>query len=104
MGADDQRARVQPGEQVLEIGTGSGYQSALLSYLTPSVYTIEIIPELAERTRGVYDRLIGKGYREYASSRRATPTAITAGPRPRRSTRSSSPAASTTSRRRCCSS
>ena len=58
---------IQPGERVLEIGTGSGYQSALLSYLTPSVYTIEIIPELAERTRGVYDRLIGKGYREYAS-------------------------------------
>ena len=58
---------VQPGERVLEIGTGSGYQSALLSYLTSPVYSIEIIPELAERTRGVYDRLIGKGYREYAS-------------------------------------
>jgi len=54
------------GEKVLEIGTGSGYQSALLTYLTPRVYTIEIIPELAARTRGVYDRLIGAGYREYA--------------------------------------
>ena len=52
---------------MLEIGTGSGYQSALLSYLTSSIFTIEIIPELAERTHGVYQRLIGKGYREYAS-------------------------------------
>ena len=56
---------VRPGEKVLEIGTGSGYQSALLTYLTSRVYSIEIIPELAARTRGVYDRLIGAGYREY---------------------------------------
>ena len=57
---------VRQGEKVLEIGTGSGYQSALLSYLTPRLYSIEIIPELAARTRGVYQRLIAKGYREYA--------------------------------------
>ena len=55
------------GDKVLEIGTGSGYQSALLTYLTPRVYSIEIIPELAGRTRGVYDRLIGKGYHEYGN-------------------------------------
>jgi protein-L-isoaspartate(D-aspartate) O-methyltransferase len=54
-------------EKVLEIGTGSGCQSALLSYLTSRVWSIEIIPELAARTRGVYDALIGKGYREYAT-------------------------------------
>ena len=58
---------VRPGEKVLEIGTGSGYQSALLTYLTSRVYSIEIIPDLAARTRGVYDRLIGAGYREYAN-------------------------------------
>ena len=52
---------------MLEIGTGSGFQSALLTYLTPHVHSIEIIPELAGRTRGVYDRLIGAGYREYAA-------------------------------------
>ena len=34
---------VKPGEKVLEIGTGSGYQSSLLTYLTDKVYTIEII-------------------------------------------------------------
>ena len=56
---------IQPGDKVLEIGTGSGYQSALLSYLTSQVWSIEIIPELAARTRGVYDRLIAKGYSEY---------------------------------------
>ncbi|THD50183.1 MAG: protein-L-isoaspartate O-methyltransferase [Bradyrhizobium sp.] len=58
---------VRPGDHVLEIGTGSGYQSALLTYLTDNVYTIEIIPELAARTRGVYDRLIGRGYKEFSS-------------------------------------
>ena len=57
---------IRGGDKVLEIGTGSGYQSALLTYLTPHVHSIEIIPELAARTRGVYDRLIGAGYREYA--------------------------------------
>jgi protein-L-isoaspartate(D-aspartate) O-methyltransferase len=58
---------IQPGDKVLEIGTGSGYQSALLSYLTDRIWSIEIIPELAARTRGVYDRLIATGYREYAA-------------------------------------
>jgi protein-L-isoaspartate(D-aspartate) O-methyltransferase len=38
---------VQPGERVLEIGTGSGYQSAVLAELAKEVYTIEIVPELA---------------------------------------------------------
>ena len=52
---------------MLEIGTGSGYQSALLSYLTPNLWSIEIIPALATRTRGVYDRLIRNGYREFAA-------------------------------------
>jgi protein-L-isoaspartate(D-aspartate) O-methyltransferase len=58
---------VRAGDKILEVGTGSGYQSALLSYLTDRLWSIEIIPELAARTRGVYDRLISKGYREYAA-------------------------------------
>ena len=66
MGRMTSALQLRNGEKVLEIGTGSGFQSALLTYLTPRVYTIEIIPELAGRTRGVYDRLIGAGYREYA--------------------------------------
>jgi len=53
------------GEKVLEIGTGSGYQSAYLSHLTDQVYTIEIIKPLEERTRGIYDGLIADGYVEF---------------------------------------
>jgi protein-L-isoaspartate(D-aspartate) O-methyltransferase len=58
---------VKMGDKVLEIGTGSGYQSAYLANLTDKVWTIEIIKPLAERTRGVYDGLIGRGYSEYKS-------------------------------------
>ena len=53
------------GEKVLEIGTGSGYQSAYLSHLTDQVFTIEIIKPLAERTRATYDSLIKDGYDEF---------------------------------------
>ncbi len=55
----------QKGEKVLEIGTGSGYQSAYLSHLTDKVSTIEIIKPLAARTRGIYDDLIKDGYSEF---------------------------------------
>jgi protein-L-isoaspartate(D-aspartate) O-methyltransferase len=40
---------VGPGDTVLEIGTGSGYQAAVLSPLVEQVYSIEIVPELGER-------------------------------------------------------
>lgn len=39
------------GEKVLEIGTGSGYQAAVLSHMAREVYTIEIVPALAEKAR-----------------------------------------------------
>jgi len=48
---------LQPGERVLEIGTGSGYQAAILAQLTDQVYTIEIIPELAEQAQATFERL-----------------------------------------------
>ncbi|MEA5509481.1 protein-L-isoaspartate O-methyltransferase [Crocosphaera sp. UHCC 0190] len=41
-------AEISPQDKVLEIGTGSGYQTAILGELAQEVYTIEIIPELAE--------------------------------------------------------
>jgi protein-L-isoaspartate(D-aspartate) O-methyltransferase len=41
--------RAHAGAKVLEIGTGSGYQAAVLARLCREVYTIEIVPELAER-------------------------------------------------------
>ena len=43
---------VGPADRVLEIGTGSGYQAAVLGELTTEVYTIEIIESLAERASG----------------------------------------------------
>ncbi|MBI3757058.1 MAG: protein-L-isoaspartate(D-aspartate) O-methyltransferase [Deltaproteobacteria bacterium] len=45
------------GEHVLEVGTGSGYQAALLGKLVKHVYTVEIIPELARSARRVLDEL-----------------------------------------------
>jgi protein-L-isoaspartate(D-aspartate) O-methyltransferase len=52
-----QMLALEPGDSVLEIGTGSGYQAAVLAELTERTYTIEIIPELAERAQGTLDRL-----------------------------------------------
>ena len=43
---------IRGSDKVLEIGTGSGFQSALLTYLTPHVHSIEIIPELAAAHAG----------------------------------------------------
>jgi protein-L-isoaspartate(D-aspartate) O-methyltransferase len=47
----------KPADRVLEIGTGSGYQAAVLSKLVAEVYTIEIITALAERARTDLERL-----------------------------------------------
>ncbi len=58
---------VRRGDKVLEIGTGSGYQSAYLANLTDRLWSIEIIPALARRTRALYDRLIANGYGEYSA-------------------------------------
>ncbi|MFP4473145.1 MAG: protein-L-isoaspartate(D-aspartate) O-methyltransferase [Candidatus Omnitrophota bacterium] len=49
----------QPDDRVLEIGTGCGYQAAVLAEIVSQVYTIEIIPELAETAR---DKLNDLGY------------------------------------------
>lgn len=46
-------AEIGSGEKVLEIGTGSGYQAAVLAELAKEVYTIEIIPQLAEGARSL---------------------------------------------------
>ena len=50
---------LRPGEKVLEIGTGSGYQAAVLAAITPHVYSIEILPGLA---RSASERLARLGY------------------------------------------
>ncbi|MDI6780303.1 MAG: protein-L-isoaspartate(D-aspartate) O-methyltransferase [Bacteroidota bacterium] len=48
---------LQRGERVLEIGTGSGYQAAILAEITDSVYTIEIITELAQSSNATLNQL-----------------------------------------------
>jgi protein-L-isoaspartate(D-aspartate) O-methyltransferase len=52
--------RLQPGEKVLEVGTGSGYQAAVLAEAGARVYTIEIVPSLAAEAKA---RLAELGYR-----------------------------------------
>lgn len=44
-------------EKVLEVGTGSGYQAAILSHLAKEVYTVEIIKSLYESAKNVFRRL-----------------------------------------------
>jgi protein-L-isoaspartate(D-aspartate) O-methyltransferase len=61
---------VKPGERVLEIGTGSGYQAAILAEMGAVVYTIEIVPPLGEQAKKTLHALgfknirvkIGDGY------------------------------------------
>jgi protein-L-isoaspartate(D-aspartate) O-methyltransferase len=48
---------VTPGERLLEVGTGSGYQAAVLAELGARVVTLERIPMLAERARQVLEQL-----------------------------------------------
>jgi protein-L-isoaspartate(D-aspartate) O-methyltransferase len=49
--------QLQKTHKVLEVGTGSGYQAAILSLLAGEVYTIEIIPALGEMARVMLERL-----------------------------------------------
>jgi protein-L-isoaspartate(D-aspartate) O-methyltransferase len=56
-----QLAELEPDDVVLEVGTGSGYQAAVLSEIVREVYTIEIVPELADSSR---QRLADLGYRD----------------------------------------
>jgi len=48
-----ERLRLSGHERVLEVGTGSGYQTAILARLAEEVFSIEIVPELAARARAV---------------------------------------------------
>jgi len=52
-----QELRLNPDSQVLEIGTGSGYQTAVLSRLAKKVYTIEKYSQLSESSRALLGRM-----------------------------------------------
>jgi len=58
-----QALALQGGEKVLEIGTGSGYQTAILAEIADHVYSLEKIPQIAKRARRVLDLL---GYHNVA--------------------------------------
>jgi len=81
-------ASIVPGEKVLEIGTGSGYQAAVLAELANAVYTIEIIPELAEGARAVLRELgyknvqvkTGNGYEGWTEHAPFDAIVVTAAP------------------------
>jgi len=47
----------QPGDVMLEVGTGSGYQAAVLAQLVKHVYSVEIVPELADSASAVLKKL-----------------------------------------------
>jgi len=75
-------------EKVLEVGTGSGYQAAILGELAGEVYTIEIVPSLAKRAAADLTRLgyanvhvrEGDGYRGWAEEAPFDGIIITAAP------------------------
>jgi protein-L-isoaspartate(D-aspartate) O-methyltransferase len=82
-------AQLEPGEKVLEIGTGSGYQAAVLAELGGvEVYSIEIVEPLAKRTHELlakmgYDQLhlrIGDGYKGWPEAAPFDAIIVTAAP------------------------
>lgn len=63
--------RLEEDSRILEVGTGSGYQAAVLGRITPDVYTIEIVPDLFKKTAPILEKhgfgkdrvILGDGYR-----------------------------------------
>lgn len=89
VGLMTQLAQVREGQRVLEVGTGSGYQAAVLAELGAEVYTIEIVAPLGERARALlaelgYDRVhvrIGDGYAGWPEHQPFDAVVVTAAPR-----------------------
>lgn len=81
-------AAIEPDDRVLEIGTGSGYGAAVLAELAAEVYSVEIVPELAEQARRVlsaagYDRVrvrAGNGWLGWAEHAPYDAVVVTAAP------------------------
>jgi protein-L-isoaspartate(D-aspartate) O-methyltransferase len=79
---------LKPDDRVLEIGTGSGYQAAILAELVREVYTIEIIKELGTRAQGLLEQMgyrnihvrIGDGYKGWPEEAPFDAIIITAAP------------------------
>ncbi len=81
-------AEISPHDKVLEIGTGSGYQAAVLGELAKEVYTVEIVPVLAEKARQILNQLgyhnvhvkTGNGYEGWAEYAPYDAIIVTAAP------------------------
>ena len=79
---------VKPGDRILEIGTGPGYQAAVLARLAGEVYSVEIVEELARRAAQTLERLgytnitarIGDGYQGWAEHAPYDGIVVTAAP------------------------
>ena len=80
--------QLKGGEKVLEIGTGSGYQAAVLAEIVKEVYTIEIVPELGRQAEKLLKKLgysnihvkIGDGYRGWQEHAPYDAVIVTAAP------------------------
>jgi len=80
---------VKPGDRVLEIGTGSGYQAAVLAELAATVYTVEIVEPLAREAAGRLNQLgyrnvvakVGDGYQGWPEHAPFDAIMVTAAPR-----------------------
>jgi protein-L-isoaspartate(D-aspartate) O-methyltransferase len=78
----------KPGDTVLEVGTGSGYQAAVLAELVAKVYTIEIVESLGKRAKGLLSELgsrnvevrIGDGYGGWPAAAPFDSIIVTAAP------------------------
>ncbi len=83
-----QALQIAPDARVLEVGTGSGYQAAVLSEVAAKVYTIEIVPELANRARETLAELgytnvevrLGDGYEGWRNEAPFDAIMVTAAP------------------------
>ncbi len=83
-----EQLQLEPNDVVLEIGTGSGYQAAVLSRLAKEVISIEILPELAESARQALAAdgrnnvqvIVGDGYRGWPARAPFDAIIVTAAP------------------------
>ena len=81
-------AKISPEDKVLEIGTGCGYQAAILGEIAQKVYSIEIIPQLAEKARRTLSQLdyknievkTGDGYQGWVENAPYDAILVTAAP------------------------
>jgi len=83
-----EQLQLKPSDRVLEIGTGSGYQAAILAELVAEVYTIEIVELLAKNAQATLQRLnyknvhvkVGDGYKGWPEEAPFDATIVTCAP------------------------